>query len=317
MNASVNVSHEMSFDDVMAVLIAHQKKTGETWDSLGKQMNVNPTALSAAKGGNYQGDLPAMKRKIVDFLVILGKQKGKKFDFTFAETAQTRRIIATLKECHEEGEMGAIWGPAGIGKSTGLWQYKEKYESQVHIIQAYEGIVPKDLMEKFLGLFGIEMIGLENPKMEAIIDFVKGKPWLLVIDEAHYLKPSLIEKARYIHDQTKVGIVFCGNDTVIGQMQGNKKIYFSHVFSRIPNRCPVTAMPTKEDINALCSASNLELTKDVMNWLTKYSQGEGHYRYLSFLLKKAMRIRKEYGDEALKVDHLLMANKIYFGIESE
>jgi len=311
------VNQETCFDEVMAALIALQEKTGETWDSLGKQMNVNPTALSAAKGGKYQGDLPAMKRKIVDYLVILEKQKEKKFEFEFAETAQTRHIMAILKECHEDAEMGAIWGPAGIGKSTGLWQYKEKFESQVHIVEAYEGIEPKDLMEKFLKLFGMDMIGLANPKMEAIIDFVKGKPWLLVIDDAHYLKPNAIEKMRRVYDATDVGIVFCGNETTIGKMQGKQKVYFSHIFSRMPNRLAVTGMPTKDDINALCEATDLNLTRDVMAWLYKYALMEGHYRYLKYLIRKALKVMKNQDDSQLKVDHFVLANKIYFGIESE
>lgn len=307
-----DVNQNMSFEDVMSLLANYQEKTKETWASLAQQMDVNATALSASRSGKYQGDTDLIKAKIVDFLGIIAKQEKKKFELQFAETSQILRVLATLRECHENGECGAIWGPAGIGKSTGLRHYKMQYPSQVHILTVYEGITPINVMEGFLSQFGISMGGLENTKMAALIEHIQGKPKLLIIDEAHYLGPRLIEKIRHIYDQTGVPIVFCGNDTVIGQMQGRQKLYFSHVFSRIPNRCAIAATPTKEDIKALCKASQFEFTQDVTNWLHEFAKADGHYRTIYYLLRKAIRMAEEAG-EPLKVDHLDLVNEIHYG----
>jgi DNA transposition AAA+ family ATPase len=308
------LSQESSDQGILVVLNAYKADSGKTWKQIAQEANVNDSQLSSFKNnpGNYTGDRDKMRQNLIEYLNLVREQEQfQKLEFEVAQTSQLSRIVMICKECHTAGEMGAIWGPAGIGKSTCIKHYASKFKSQVYCVDAYEGIQPVDLMQHFLDSFGVTMGGTDNNKMAEIINSIKGKPWLLVVDEAHYLKPNLIQKIRHIWDKTGIGIIYCGNDTVIDRMKGGgKQIYFSHVFSRLYNRCGLREKPDRTDVEMIFRKAGIQLGKDVLKLLARIAQGEGRYRTMLNLFRKAHKIAADEKEE-LKVDHLFTAAKIY------
>jgi DNA transposition AAA+ family ATPase len=307
-------TQESSDKEILNALTVYKEETKKSWKEIAGEADVNDSQLSTFKNNpaNYTGNVVRMRTNLIEYLNIVQEQKQfKKLEFEVAQTSQLSRIIMTCKECHNNGEMGAVWGQAGMGKSTCIHHYARNFKSQVHIVDAYEGITPVDLMQEFLVLFGITMGGTENNKMDQVIGTVKGKPWLLVIDDAHYLKPNLIEKIRHIWDKSKVGILYVGNDTVIDRMKGGgKMIYFSHVFSRLYNRCGLKEKPDMMDVAGIFKKAGIHFSKDVLKCLTRIAQSEGRYRTMLNIFRKAYRIAAEEKEE-LKVDHIFTAASVY------
>ena len=107
-------------------------------------------------------------------------------------------------------------------------------------------------------------LGLEVRRMYAadasrvVIDRLKKRKALLIIDEANHLSIDSIEEIRSWHDETGVGICLLGNQELIRRIRSGKhKEQFARLNSRIALDL-TKDVPTEGDVRIFCDAWGIE-----------------------------------------------------------
>jgi DNA transposition AAA+ family ATPase len=282
--------NELSVKAIVDQLQVYIEEKGVSAAKIAKAIGVHESALSSFRSMSYKGDVSSLAKRIIDFLAIEGERKsGIKIDLKPVRTQQTDMVVTVCKMCHEYGEMGFIFGDAGVGKSTGLKMYKAKYDSQVILVSAYAGITPDDLLFDVLEAMKAESGGGENRKMREVIRLLKDTGKLLIIDEAQHCSNKAIEKIRAVWDSAQTGIVLCGNNVTVKTMRGGReKLYFAHVVSRFAFRVEITSKVLREDLNAILENAGVKITQEIRNYLFKRASSDGCYREMMHYFRKAL-----------------------------
>ena len=66
-----------------------------------------------------------------------------------------------------------------------------------------------------------------------ILQHLRGRECLLIIDEAQHLMLPALESLRNIHDATECGHVLMGNEAVYSRLSGRRSAEFAQLYSRV------------------------------------------------------------------------------------
>jgi DNA transposition AAA+ family ATPase len=99
---------------------------------------------------------------------------------------QVRRAVAIAQD---EADIAVIIGEAGTGKTTALRQYaKESYSAlPIDVDPGFSKVV---LMKEIVRALGVEVKGGMNAIFDRVIDALRDRDAVLIIDEADYLSES-------------------------------------------------------------------------------------------------------------------------------
>lgn len=138
--------------------------------------------------------------------------------------------------------------------------------------------------------------------MVKIIDAMRGKGRLLVIDEAHFLSWEAFEALRRIFDATGIGVVFVGQQYLYDQMRGGsrKSMLWDQIFSRVGLRAHFKGDVPMDDVRMIAEKIHpAGLDNKSMEYLHSKANGAGRLRTMVKLLQRAQRLAES---ENLKVN---------------
>jgi len=172
----------------------------------------------------------------------------------FFETETSMQIESLLVMAHSGKITVGGYGP-GTGKTITAREYEQKAQPVwLATMKPTTKRVSQMIMEvhKALGLEPRYMIAAEASRI--VMDRIRKRKGLLIIDEANHLTIDAIEEIRSWHDETGVGICFLGNQELIRRLrQGKHKEQFARLNSRIQISL-VQDVPSAADISAFCDA---------------------------------------------------------------
>jgi hypothetical protein len=185
------------------------------------------------------------------------------------ETPTFKKIQNMLRYCHGNRWMGLLRGGFGVGKTFAIEQYRESSPRDVAIVTldpttgsmtggltALREAVGVLWDEAFPGRFRASGYSMQSVQMRGIYRFCQDladadRPLLLVIDEAQFARPDLLETFRSIHDHGPAGLVISGNEKLFNPRAGRMvEADFGAVMSRARLRYELPA-PTPGDIAAV------------------------------------------------------------------
>ena len=130
----------------------------------------------------------------------------------------------------------------------------------------------------------------------------------LLIDEAQHLEDRSLDELRCIHDQTRLPIVFAGNESLRARVTTESAAAFAQFTSRIGPRLEVKSAGA-EDVAAM--AGRYGITDELaVAWLAKRCTGTGGLRIVSRLVSVA---KGAAGKEPVRLSHLQRAASILGG----
>lgn len=293
--AALNVAQESrNYDEELHKwLIFWTDTTGNSDRRVAGMLGRSTAAISQYRNKKYEGDLEGFEK---DLLSLRKREEDREFpveDTEFCKTQISKKIWDVLQACEEDGDMGLVIGPAGVGKTKTVQEYKRRSRSAI--------LITADITSKACGavLYAIAkkmsstFHGNRNAELlQRIIDQLKNSRRLLIIDEAHFLTWEAFEAVRKIHDCAGIGVCYVGMPRLYSQMQGSKRSYlYDQIFSRIGVRVNITETYS-EDVEALIKSRHPGLNKGCMEYLFKKAMRPGKYRVMTKLLNRTLKIHK-------------------------
>ena len=255
-----------------------------------RESGVSGTTVSQFLSDSYPGDRTAVATKLARWLASLA-ERNKAAELpaapTWFDTAQTQRILATLRYAQLANDMVVIYGPAGVSKSASCKRYAA-VSPNVFVVEMSPAQAGLTAALKAV----YEAVGLKDGNLTAaqinklICQRLKGSEGLLIIDEAQHLGHMALDQIRSIHDATGIGIALVGNEQVYTVMTGGTRAaYLDRLFSRIGKRLALKA-PAEADVDALIKAWRID-DASCRSQIRAVAQRPGALRVLTKVLRLA------------------------------
>jgi DNA transposition AAA+ family ATPase len=176
-------------------------------------MGYSAGVVSAYKNRAYNGNVKVLEERIDAWLKREARRLAR-IDVPTAETATMEQVRRAITIAQDEADIAVIIGEAGTGKTTALRQYAKESHSAllIDVDPSFSKVV---LMNEIARALGVEDKGGMNAVIERVIEALKDRDAVLIIDEADYLSDSSLELVRrIINDKAHTGVVLVGLPTL-------------------------------------------------------------------------------------------------------
>lgn len=210
--------------ELIKELEAHYKESGKSWNNISDEMNLSAAVVSTWRKEKYTGDIEGINETVRRYLILQRRKAlSPKVELDYVETKNNRTVLKVLETAHVDGVIGAIIGDTGTSKTTSIRKYME--ENNVIFISAngtYK--FPVEYLRKIHthSIVGKDGLGTMNKLCSEIINELKKKDAMIVIDQADYLNLRAIDVFRTFNDEAGIGIVFVGLPSFLSKIQGNQ-----------------------------------------------------------------------------------------------
>jgi DNA transposition AAA+ family ATPase len=165
--------------------------------------------ISAYKSRTYNGNTKALEEKIGAWLKREARRL-ERMEVPTAETATMEQVRRAVTIAQDEADIAVIIGEAGTGKTTALRQYAKESHSAL-LVEVDPSFSKVTLINAIAHALGVEDKGGMNAVVERVVEALKGRDAVLIIDEADYLSDSSLELVRrIINDKARTGVVLAG-----------------------------------------------------------------------------------------------------------
>jgi DNA transposition AAA+ family ATPase len=165
--------------------------------------------ISAYKSRNYNGNISALEAKIEAWLKREAR-RATRLEVPLAETSVTDQIRKAIAIAQDERDIAVIVGEAGTGKSTAIRQYAAESHSAI-IVEVDPNFSRTVLITEIAHAIGVDQKGSSAAIIARIVEALKERDAVLIIDEADYLSDASLELVRrIINDKAQTGVVLVG-----------------------------------------------------------------------------------------------------------
>jgi DNA transposition AAA+ family ATPase len=222
--------------------IAALLEEGVTQAQICRESGVSSGILSPWMQDKYKGDSQAVESRLRTWLEA--RERKQRLASTlplpapWLETPTASKIMGVLAYAQMAGDVGCIYGGAGMGKSITLKAYAETSPNVWVVEMNACSAATASALEMVCDALGVRgTAGRPVRMLGDIAKKIKGSGGLLIIDEAQHLRVPALEALRAIHDMTGVGLVLCGNESVYARLTGGSRdATFAQLFSRLGKR---------------------------------------------------------------------------------
>ena len=216
----------------------------------------------------------------------------------FVKTTNVKNFIGLvenlLKKPKNIPKMGLIYGEPGLGKSqTALW-LACKYDAIY--LRATNLMTGRWLLEEIAKEMDEIPRYLTSDNFNLIVQKLKQKPQLIIVDEIDYLMNNLktIEILRDIHDKTECPIVFVGMSLVHKKLERYK-----HLFDRFSEIVKFETFSVNDLKQIFEQLSEITVNIDAIEFIhKKYNR----FRQIVQLINQLEIIAKENNLEEITID---------------
>lgn len=233
-----------------------------SWASFSKESGIPAGTLQPFCADKYQGDNEAIARKLFQFMQAVESQRSRQAtiptDPGYFDTATAARFQTLLQIAHM-GRITVIATGPGTGKTISFKEYAARAQPCWIATMKPSNFAPRSMVEEVHKAFGIEpRFQTTASASRVVIERVKGRRGLLIIDEANHLGVEAIEEIRSWHDETGVGICLAGNEELLARIEtGRQRDRLARLNSRIAAR-HVQRLPLREDVQVFCDAWGID-----------------------------------------------------------
>jgi DNA transposition AAA+ family ATPase len=165
--------------------------------------------VSAYKSRTYQGNVKAFE-EAVDAWLKREARRVAKIDVPTAETSTLDSVRKAVTMAQDDRDIAVIVGDSGTGKTTALRAYAAESHSAI-LIEVDSSFTKNVLVTEIARAAGVESKGSMTAVIARIVEALRGRDTVVLIDEADYLSDGSLELVRrVINDKAETGVVLCG-----------------------------------------------------------------------------------------------------------
>lgn len=242
------------------------------WSQLAKETEIPAGTLQPFCAGTYQGNNDNIARKVFQFRqsveMQMKRQQALPRNPGYFETETSRRLMMLLEVAHMGRITVAATGP-GTGKTMAVREYAARAQpTYIATMKPSCASLNAMLLEVHRAL-GLEPRRVPSADASRVVlERVRGRKALLVVDEANYLSIEAIEEIRSWHDETGLGICLLGNEELLARIEtGRHRDQFARLNRRIAMR-HTQRVPVRADVRAFCDAWGID-QPDIRTYLEK------------------------------------------------
>ena len=199
-------------------------------------------------------------------------------EFSFVETKNTRIMFEVIRKSHVNKEMAVLVGPSGIGKSTVSKMYETENKNSIYL-EVSADYNTKDVINAIhrkLGLGGGQNLHSMSSDIKSKL---KNSGYIIIIDQAEYLKTRCIDILRGYWDESQVSIVFIGLPR-IKELFG-KRVEFAYLHNRVSRKIDLRYNSVDESEKLIKSKLG-----NISGGIVKkiYTITGGDFRFLKYLV---------------------------------
>lgn len=287
-----------------------------------RESGVTSGQISPWLKDKYTGDSAAVEAKLQQWLDARERKAALAGTLPTAppwmETPTARRIVSVLSYSQMAGDIGCIYGGAGLGKSVTLKAYAEQNPNVWVVEMTTITGAPGSALEEIADTIGVDLAASAGRPVllqRNIIKKLRDTNGLLIIDEAQHLRTDALEAIRALHDATGIGLVLCGNEKVYARLTGGgqREATFAQLFSRLGKRLRLTR-PGKSDVSQVAGYYGLT-GKEELALIGEIAAKPGALRGVVKTLRLAGMFAAGEGAEQIDANHIRAAWRDLGGFE--
>ena len=252
--------------DERAWMLDHHASSGLSWRIIGDNSGIAPGTVSTWATGSYAGNGLNVAKKVFKYRQMLASQAERAAEKASAGIADTPsyietptgRRLRTLMVIAHSGEITYGGTGPGTGKTMEAEHYCASASNAVMVtMKPTTKTLTAMLGEVIRALGGKPGVSWARQMSAQVVDMVKGRRFLLIVDEANYLEFEAIEELRAWHDLGGLGICLLGNEELHATIEGGAQRGVRHSYARLNSRIAqrhVQDMPLIGDIDAYLDA---------------------------------------------------------------
>ena len=233
-------------------------------------LGYSSAVVSAYKNRTYNGNVKAFEEAVQAWL----KREERRIERLHIPTAETdtlNSIRKALSIAQDEADIAVIVGDAGTGKTTALRNYAAESHSAL-LIEVDSSFTKSVLVKTIAQSLGLDTKGGMSVIISRIVDALKGRDTVILIDEAEYLSDGCLELIRrVINDKAQTGVVLCGLPDLRYKLE-NRRLDHHQLTSRVGVFLEVKKM-SKADAAKIIGAVWPRLSKETLELFVKASKG--------------------------------------------
>lgn len=199
---------------------------------ISRAVDLSSSAVSQWLNDKYTGNKEKVETALRAWLVTERERKalGSR-GMTFVETENAKRIFSIAGICAVEGDVGVVYGPAGLGKTISAQKYALDNPGCIYI-EVDPSFSALSLVKEIHSRLGGDGKGGLFDIFKDVLHRLNGTSRLIIVDQAEILPVKGIELLRSINDKTGCGILLLGMDQLRNNIRGVRG-QFAQLSSRI------------------------------------------------------------------------------------
>jgi DNA transposition AAA+ family ATPase len=242
-----------------------------SWGDLEAAVKIDSTTLSRVWNDRYRtGDgarvpLDSLCAKIARFKRV-AEQRDAAAGAAFVETSVWKSIDWLCRRAFIRQKIGMIYGESQIGKTICLLEHaRRNNHGQTYYVEMPPVAGVQLLLRTIARSLHVASGTCFEKLQQDVLDALDASK-LLVIDEIHrvwttYQKGSVmrcLDLLRYMHDQTRCGLVLCGTNAFRDELQhGEFAQYLKQLRRRGLYEIQLPSVPPREDLDLIAAQYEL------------------------------------------------------------
>lgn len=220
-----------------------------------------------------------------------------------AETSASRQITSALAYAHAAGDIVAIIGKPGRGKTWASERYCAGRTNAFHLsvssaVFSLPGLL--SLVGEAIGAGRHHRSALEAER--TIIDRLRDRQALIVVDEAHHLRDKLLDELRIIRDRAGCGLALLADETIRMALACCQQ-----VDGRIGLRIDLATQPTADVEGIAAGVLSRRPSKTELKTLNTVGRGPGGLHVMRRLLGRAWMVAQAASRDAIEAGDITAA----------
>ena len=198
----IPMGKQKDYTGIAARLCELKEEHGLSQGQIARALGVNTSVISQFLRNKYEHDNRELVNKIVNYINSMArkerqKQHRPKSVETSVAIAIKTLIANTEAYSEEEGRIGLIIGDAGHGKSHCLRAYAQANKNTIYV-ELDDAMTIRDVFKAIAGAIGLEEYGTQGSITQRIIDNLRNRQTIIMLDECSGLGVKQLNRLRQI-----------------------------------------------------------------------------------------------------------------------